>query len=244
MHSSIWIGFDPREADGFAVTRFSARRRSTKPIPIYGIVLNEMKRKGMFWRPQERRDGRIWDLISEAPCATEFSISRFLVPLLAKKSKWAMFCDSDMMFRSNPCRVFEDLKDKYAVYCVKHNHQPVGSTKMDGQIQTTYSRKNWSSLMIFNNDHPANEKLTLDMVNFLPGRDLHNFCWLSSDEEEKESLIGELPESWNWLAGHSSSSIDPDVVHFTEGLPSMPGYEQSPYAEQWWEELGLWATKS
>jgi hypothetical protein len=29
---------------------------------------------------------------------------------------------------------------------------------MDGQAQTRYARKNWSSVMVFNCDHPANER--------------------------------------------------------------------------------------
>ena len=58
-----------------------------------------------------------------------------------------------------------------------------------------YSRKNWSSVVLWNWAHPANRRLTLEMVNTLPGRDLHAFCWL--DEWE----IGELPVEWNYLVG-------------------------------------------
>jgi hypothetical protein len=32
--------------------------------------------------------------------------------------------------------------------------------------------------MVFNCDHPANRALTLDLINTVPGRDLHRFCWL------------------------------------------------------------------
>ena len=31
---------------------------------------------------------------------------------------------------------------------------------MDGVVQTSYPRKNWSSLMLFNCDHPSVKKLT------------------------------------------------------------------------------------
>ena len=34
------------------------------------------------------------------------------------------------------------------------------------------ARKNWSSLVLWNMDHPGTKRLTLDMVNELPGRDL------------------------------------------------------------------------
>jgi hypothetical protein len=49
--------------------------------------------------------------------------------------------------------------------------------------------------MLFNCDHPSNKKLTVEMINTLPGRDLHRFCWLEDDE------IGELDPGWNWLVG-------------------------------------------
>jgi hypothetical protein len=102
---------------------------------------------------------------------------------------------------------------------------------MDGQIQTAYARKNWSSVCVFNCDHPANRALTVDLVNTLPGRDLHRFCWLADNE------IGALDPKWNWLAGHSDAAIDPAIVHFTDGVPSMPGYEDAPFADEWFAHL-------
>jgi hypothetical protein len=122
-----------------------------------------------------------------------------------------------------------------AVMVVKHNHQPIdGSTKMDGQIQTSYPRKNWSSVCAFNCDHPANRALTFDMVNTAQGRDLHRFTWLQDNE------IGELPAQWNWLVGHSDPAVDPSLVHFTDGIPTMPGYENCAFADEWRRELRRW----
>lgn len=233
--ASIWVGFDPREADGFAVTRDSIRRHLTRPIPVNGLVLSDMREKGLFWREQTRKDGVLWDVISDAPCATEFSISRFLTPILAETG-WAAFLDSDMMARANFARLFDALDNSKALYCVHHNYQPTETVKMDGQVQTQYSRKNWSSVMIFNCDHPANNALTVDLVNTVPGRDLHRFCWIEDDD-----LIGDLGPEWNWLVGHSDPAIDPKNVHFTTGLPSMQGYEDVPYSDEWWEALHRWA---
>ena len=237
---TIHIGFDPREAAAFAVARHSIRWNLTSPIPIYGLVLNELRRAGLYSRPTELRASSVdrpilWDVISDAPMSTEFAISRFLVPHLAK-SGWALFMDCDMLVRKNFSRLFDYKSDnsKYAVMCVKHEHRPVGKSKMDGQLQTKYRRKNWSSFMLFNCDHPSNKKLTVEMVNTLPGRDLHRFCWLEDHE------IGELGPEWNYLIGHSQSN-DPSVVHFTDGLPFMPGYENSPYADEWRAELARWA---
>jgi hypothetical protein len=111
--------------------------------------------------------------------------------------------------------------------CVKHHYAPKEESKMDGQVQTQYVRKNWSSFMLFNNAHPANTFLNLTNVNSLPGRDLHRFSWL------KDADIGELPVSWNWLEGHYPENMDIKAVHFTRGTPDMQGYENVPFAPLW-----------
>jgi hypothetical protein len=97
---------------------------------------------------------------------------------------------------------------------------------MDGQLQTLYRRKNWSSLMLWNCRHPAHAVLP-GLVQRWPGRRLHAFEWL------EDGQIGPLPEAWNWLEGHSSPSLDPLAVHFTRGTPDMEGYAGIPYAEEW-----------
>lgn len=235
MKRSIWIGYDPREASAFAVARHSIRRNTTLPIPIFGVVLADMRARALYRREMTRNEkGQLFDPISQAPMATEFAITRFLVPHLAREG-WALFMDCDMLVRGNIVRLFEMADPKKAVMCVKHVHAPPEGTKMDGQEQLRYARKNWSSVMLFNCDHPANRALTVEMVNALPGRDLHRFCWLEDD------LIGDLPPSWNWLVGHSPADIEPNIVHFTEGTPAMPGYEDVAYADEWNQMLRDWA---
>lgn len=233
-YRSIWIGYDPREAEAFAVARHSARKASILPMPIHGLLLDDLRAKGLYTRPTSRRNGRLWDDISEAPMATEFAITRFLVPHLAG-SGWALFMDCDMLVRKDLLRLFKLADPTKAVMVVKHDHQPPEGVKMDGQAQTRYARKNWSSVMLFNVDHPANRALTIDLVNTVPGRDLHRFCWLKDDE------IGELAAEWNWLVGHSDPAVDPSIVHFTDGIPSMPGYEDCAFADDWRAELARWA---
>ena len=225
--TSVWIGYDPRQSTAFAIAKYSLKKYQ-RHIPIMGLVLDELREQGLYRRPTSRKNCRLWDDISEAPMATEFSISRFLVPHLAKIG-YALFCDCDVMFMTNVARIFDKLENGKAVYCVKHKHDPGEQLKMDNQIQTKYFRKNWSSVMLFNCDHPSNKKLTLDLVNTLPGRDLHRFCWLEDDE------IGELPPEWNYLVG--SSYLDENqihaIVHFTNGLPDIKGYEDQEYAKEW-----------
>ena len=105
MTHSIWIGFDPREVDAYAVARSSIQRHEVRPYPIRPVHLPTLRARGIYTRPTEIRDGRLWDCISEAPCATEFSISRFLVPHLAGAG-WALFMDSDMLIRSKISDLF------------------------------------------------------------------------------------------------------------------------------------------
>jgi len=228
----IFLGYDPRDFAGFRIAMFTIRQWD-KYIPIRGLVLDDLRRQGLYYRPTETRinsDGRkqMWDVISDAPMSTEFSNSRFLVPHLAKTG-WALFMDCDIMVLSNVSRVFDLADPSKAVMCVQHTHDPIETTKMDSQIQTRYSRKNWSSVMLFNCGHPSNKKLTIDMVNTLPGRDLHRFCWLEDHE------IGALPQEFNYLVGytHLNSGKTPVVVHFTSGLPDLPGYEDQEYADEW-----------
>lgn len=234
MDRSIWIGFDPRESSAYAVCRDSIRRRMFSPVPISGIVLDDVRADNLYWRPTERREHQLWDVISDAPMATEFSISRFLTPHLAGTG-WALFMDCDMLARANLANVFALCDPDKAVMCVKHFHEPENTIKMDGQQQTRYARKNWSSFMLFNCDHPANEGLTLDLINTAPGRDLHAFCWL------EDSDIGELPAEWNYLVGHTRLNREPSVVHFTDGMPFMAGYENCEFADEWRNELMSWA---
>jgi len=176
----------------------------------------------------------LWDVISDAPCSTEFSISRFLVPYLAKEG-WALFLDADMMALNNFCRLMDLVDDTKAVMVVKHNHLPKNKTKMDGQIQTVYFRKNWSSFIMFNASHPKCKALTPEVVNTATGLFLHQFQWLDDDD------IGELNVEWNWLVGHSDPSVSPKCVHFTDGIPSMAGYEKGVYSHIWRKMLEEWA---
>lgn len=244
MEHSVWIGFDPREAHAYAVTRHSLASHLVRPIPIRPLILPDLQAAGLYTRETIRKEGLLYDVVSEHPMATEFAISRFLVPHLVKEtserrrySRWAVFMDSDMLVRDNIDSLFKQSRAQYAVMVVKHDFRPACQTKMDGQVQSLYARKNWSSVILFNVDHPSNAALTPEYVNSLPGRDLHRFCWLKDEE------IGELDLTWNYLIGHHTAANEPDpkIVHFTDGIPTMRGYENAEYAEEWNETLLSWA---
>jgi len=235
---SIFIGFDPREADAFGVCRDGLRKHLTQKIPINGLVLSDLQERGLYTRPTRsvvNGDGRFQmiDEISVTPdydgrMSTEFAVTRFLIGHIAQTG-YAMFMDCDMLPRGNVARCFEicERDRTKAIWCVKHDHRPKDAVKMDGVPQTNYARKNWSSVMVWNVDHPKNKSLTLETINSVPGRDLHRFCWLEDDD------IGELDPEWNWLVGHSSLKVDPAIVHFTEGLPDVIGHQDDPFAEEW-----------
>jgi hypothetical protein len=71
------------------------------------------------------------------------------------------------------------------------------------------------------------------MVNSVPGRELHQFCWLEDDE------IGELPVEWNFLVDVTPMTVKPKLLHFTRGIPAMEGYDTGPWAEVWRKELAI-----
>lgn len=98
---------------------------------------------------------------------------------------------------------------------------------MDGQIQTIYKRKNWSSFFVINSDHPANDRLTLDMINKTPGRDLHAFSWLEDDE------IGDLSPGWNWLVNVQEKPEKLYNAHFTLGGPWFKKWEPKKHDDLW-----------
>jgi hypothetical protein len=251
VNRSIWIGYDPRESAAFAVACRTARRRVHKSTRVRGLVLSDLRARGLYTRPTELKpsalDGPVmWDVISDAPMSTEHACARFLVPYLAMHRMrldddpvgWAMFADGDVLFRRGLDDVFDALDPRFALYCVKRAPQPVTSmVKMDGQEQTSYARKNWSSVMFFNCDHPMNEPVTRSIVlaNTEAGRVLHRFCWL------KDENIGGLDPSMNHLVGVDPPRGDAAVVHFTMGTPDMKNYTDCEYSDEWRQELASWA---
>ena len=112
---------------------------------------------------------------------------------------------------------------------------PEEGTKMDGQLQLQYPRKNWSSMVLFNCGHPSNKKLTKELVNDpeTTGKYLHRFSWLEDDE------IGELSHEYNWLVGWYKEPKDgtPKVLHYTEGGPWFENMRDCEYGDIWKKEV-------
>ena len=232
----VFAGYDSREHIPFKVCAHSLARRSTYPVEVTPIYHKTLRHAGMFYRPWKiDEDGQYWDEVDGKPFSTEFSHSRFLVPEIARRnnlSGWVLFCDCDFLFLSNVCEVFDYCDDDYAVMCVKHNYHPEEAIKMDGMLQQDYNKKLWSSFVLYNLDHPANDRLDEVMVNSETGANLHNFCWLDGDDQ-----IGSLPHGWNFIPGVSHGINDVKAVHYSLGGPWLDGYQDSSYAEEWEEEL-------
>jgi hypothetical protein len=221
----VYIGHDCREAAAYEVARKTLQRVSG--LDATPLVLERLAAGGLLRRPMDRR-GQLYDIPSNAPCSTEFASSRFLVPMLAQTG-WALFVDCDVVFLADPRQMLAYADPSKAVLVVQHRGEQAGGLKMDGQVQTLYPRKNWSSVMLFNCDHPANQRLSLQDINERPGRDLHRFYWLSDDE------IGSLPAEWNWLVGEQVKPAHPKIAHFTRGGPWFPTWPGAEHDELWLE---------
>lgn len=234
---TIWIGTDPREYIAGQVCAHSIQRR-WKDARIEMLDWSRPSIQNLYTRPYTTDHGQYVCSVDGRPFSTQFSFSRFLVPFL-EDSGWHLFVDCDFLFFEDVRALFKQADDKYAVMVVKHDQKPAEVEKMDGVVQAAYDRKNWSSFILWNLDHPAHKRLTVEDVNTKPGSWLHQFRWLADHE------IGEIDESWNWLVGvspttayYGNQQIDPKAAHFTLGGPWFPHCRQVEFAEDWYQELG------
>jgi lipopolysaccharide biosynthesis glycosyltransferase len=134
--------------------------------------------------------------------------------------------DCDMLMLEDIAKLWTLRDERYAVMVVKHEHVPRETQKFLGMPQSKYEKKNWSSVMLFNNARC--NALTPDYVNTASGLDLHQFKWLKRDEE-----IGALPKRWNHLVGYDALATDAALVHYTLGGPYFPEYVSCEYADEW-----------
>ena len=213
----VFIGYDPREDIAYQVCRESLARNSSMWLDIQPIKQAEMREKNLYWREKD-------------PLAsTEFSFTRFLTPYLAGYTGWAIFMDCDFLWRGDIAEIKQYMDPAYAVCVVKHDYKPKETTKMDGQVQTQYPRKNWSSFMLINCGHrKVIQGLHLEDVNNETGMYLHQMMWAGED-------IGELPIKFNYLEGWYTKDDEPNplAVHFTRGGPWFKDYVDVEYGDEW-----------
>ncbi|MEQ1790558.1 MAG: hypothetical protein ABL857_08950, partial [Rickettsiales bacterium] len=189
----VFIGYDRRIPVAFQTLVHSITARSSVPVSFCPINLDNLGK--LYTRPENPLQ------------STEFSFSRFFTPYLSGYEGWSLFMDNDMIMLDDIAKLWALKDDKYAVMCVKHNHVPSEEKKFMGEAQTKYEKKNWSSVMLFNN--AKCKVLTPDYVNSASGLELHQFKWLGDD-----SLIGEIPARWNHLVDYDKPTKEtPSLLH-------------------------------
>ncbi|MDY8110700.1 glycosyltransferase [Fulvimarina sp. 2208YS6-2-32] len=208
----VFVGFDTKEVVAYHVLAQSILEKSTMPVQFMPIVLSNLE--GIFTRERNSLQ------------STEFSFSRFLVPYLSGFEGWSLFMDCDMLMRVDIAELWALRDEACSVMCVKHDYVPKVETKFLGQTQTKYEKKNWSSVILFNN--AKCKALTPDFVNTATGLELHQFKWLDGDDK-----IGALPAEWNWLVNEYDHNPDAKNVHFTDGGPYFDEYKNDDYADEW-----------
>ena len=216
----VFVGWDSREDIAYQVCKHSivSKQPDAEVIPL---KQNELRENNMYWRDVDKL------------ASTEFTFTRFLIPEITNFNGWALFMDCDMILTTDIKELFDQADDRYAVMCVQHDYTPREGVKMDGQQQTVYPRKNWSSVMLINCGHPSNRAVTKDLVNDpeVTGAYLHRFSWLKDDE------IGELNHTWNYLVGVYDDIETPKLIHYTEGGPWFENYRDCEFHQLWKDEL-------
>jgi len=96
----VFIGCDPRQPIAYNVMQFSIISRSSKPIQITPLYINQLpiSRQGL----------------------TEFTYTRFLVPWLCNYQGWALFTDADMLVTTDITELFNYKDDKYDLMVIKN----------------------------------------------------------------------------------------------------------------------------
>lgn len=224
-----YVGYDPRLDLPYEVTKHSMLKRASFPVEVIPLKQSALRESDIYSRERNPDD------------ITEFTFTRFLTPHLAAFTGWAMFVDSDFLYTGDLRELANLVDDKFAVMCVKHDYSGRETTVMDGRVRPTYPRLNWSSMMLWNCSHAKNRILTPDFVSSQPAEFLQRLKWLEDDE------IGAIPQTWNFLVGHShladhdiatrgTTSTPPKAIHFTEGGPWYDRWASCQFSELWFQE--------
>jgi hypothetical protein len=98
-------------------------------------------------------------------------------------------------------------------------------------VQYQYPRKNWSSFIVFNCEHPSVQALTPRVVNSVDPGYLHRFLWLEDEQ------IGSLDKGWNYLEGWYAPQYENlCAIHYTRGGPWFDHMKNCGFAKEWLAE--------
>jgi len=215
----IYLGFDQREAAAYHVCCQSIIEKASVPVSFHPLALN------MLEGFDGQRDG-----------TNAFTLSRFLVPSLCNYDGWAIFLDGDMVVDIDIAQLWAwrtALFDKAVGvvkhdYTTRHNRKYIGTSMESANVD--YPKKNQSSVMLWNCEHPANHVLYEAYIKETPSKDLHRLTWL------KDSEIGEISPGWNYLVGEQPPS-NAHLYHFTLGTPGIKHYADWSGSWHWHSAL-------
>lgn len=217
----VFIGYDSKEPAAFAVATHSVMRHASRPVEIIPLVQYQLRKAGLYTRERGPTE------------STEFSLTRFLVPYLSNFEGVSLFLDCDVLVRADvyDLLLYPLIAPDQAVHVAQHDYTPKDGTKFLGHVQTVYPRKNWSSVMLFQNAECR--AVTPEYVNTATGLDLHRFHWI------RDAQIGALPRDWNWLIGDYPPNAQAKILHYTLGGPWWAEHVNCDHADLWRNELAL-----
>lgn len=213
----LFAGYDEREAVGFHVFTSSVLRRASTPVAITPLTAQGL------------------------PVGSNaFTYSRFLVPALTGFKGHAIFADaSDMLCLGDIADLWAMRDDRYAVQVVQHpeykTRNPIkylGTTMQCPNL--SYARKNWTSLMILNCEHPYWKPLDFKTLSSVAGLSLLQLGGLRMKGEACE--VGALPPEWNCLVDEGQPHEDAKLLHWTAGVPGFSLYNAACRAADWHAE--------
>jgi len=209
----IFIGYDAREPIAYHVLAHSILTRASRLVAITPLIQDQLRAEGLYTRARGMLE------------STDFSLTRFLVPYLSGYNGISVFLDCDMLCQADVWDLIAETTHAHAVSVCQHDYVPKSTRKFLDQSQSTYPRKNWSSLMVF--DNAQCRKLTPVYVNTATGLMLHRFWWVD------DAAIGSLPLAWNWLVGEYAPNPDATILHYTNGGPWFEASKDGDHADAW-----------
>ena len=207
----IYIGFDQREAIAYHAFVQSLIDHASIPLDITPLAVKTLKGY------EEKHEDK----------SNDFVYSRFLTPFLNDFKGWAIFVDGDMICQADIKELLDLRDNSKALQVVKHDYKTKANQKYLGNINQDYPRKNWSSVILWNCEHPKHKLLTPDFIANESGKYLHRFSWLEDSE------IGELPKEWNWLATEYPNNDQANIIHYTLGTPCFKDYRNTEMSDIW-----------
>ena len=211
----IFIGHDSKYPQATKVCRKSMELHNDN-LDITYVDKEHLKRINFYGRE---------DVPGES---TEFSFTRFYVPMLCNYEGIAMFCDNDFVWKCDPLEIEKYLGNN-DIAVVKHKYYKANDTKMDGVKNKDYPRKNWSSLIIYNCSKLRH--LSKEYLDDARHSDLHELRWAKN--------IGEIPRQYNHLVGIYKKRYNPyskiKALHYTSGGPWFDNYKEAELSEEWWK---------